>query len=337
MNASMRGAGTRDAPACSVVIPTYRRPEGLAHCLDALLGQSLPTALFEIVVVDDARSDATEQQVTALARARGGRPRIRYLRPAPGSRGPAAARNAGWRAAMAPVIAFTDDDALPSPHWLVEGLRALAAPDVDAAAGRVVVPLPAVPTDGERNSAGLDGAEFVTANCFVRRAALREAGGFDERFTRPWREDSDLYFTLLERGSRVVSAPAALVLHPPRRVAARDNLNAHRNLLFDALLYKKHPRLYRAKIKAVPPLSYYAAVAAAAFAVAALLAGNLGTAGGAAAAWGALTVTLTARRQRGCPSTWAHLRDMFVTSAAIPFLAVFWRLSGALRFRVPFL
>ncbi|HEX8988765.1 MAG TPA: glycosyltransferase family 2 protein, partial [Rhodocyclaceae bacterium] len=240
-------------------------------------------------------------------------------------------------AAAAPVVAFTDDDVLPSPHWLAEGLRALASPDVDAAAGRVVVPLPASPTDGERNTAGLDGAEFVTANCFVRRAALREAGGFDERFTQPWREDSDLYFTLLERRARVVSAPAALVLHPPRRVAAAANLRAHRNLLFDALLYKKHRRLYRQKIAAAPPLRYYAAVAAALLALGGLLRADLATAGTAGAAWCAFTVAFTARRQRGCAATWAHLRDMLLTSAAIPFVAVFWRLYGALRFRVPFL
>ncbi|HEX8962540.1 MAG TPA: hypothetical protein VF801_06010, partial [Rhodocyclaceae bacterium] len=230
-----------------------------------------------------------------------------------------------------------DDDAMASPHWLAEGLRALAAPAVEAAAGRVVVPLSATPTDGERNTAGLDGAEFVTANCFVRRAALREAGGFDERFTRPWREDSDLYFTLLERRMRVVSAPAALVLHPPRRVAAFANLMAHRNLLFDALLYKKHPRLYRRKIAGMPPLLYYATVAAAGFAVAGLLAGQPHAARAAGATWFALTAGLTARRQRGCALTWAHLRDMALTSAAIPFLAVFWRLYGALRYRVPFL
>lgn len=323
--------------ACSVVVPTYRRPEAIEHCLQALFNQSLAADRFEVIVVDDALSDATQAQVQALARSRDGLPRVRYLRPAPGARGPAAARNAGWRAALGPIVAFTDDDALPSPHWLVEGLRAMASLDVDAAAGRVVVPLPERPTDGERNTAGLDGAEFVTANCFVRRAALREIGGFDERFTRPWREDSDLYFTLLERRARVVSAPAALVLHPPRRVDTGANLRAHRNLLFDALLYKKHPRLYRKKIGAAPPLSYYATVAAAAFAVAGLIGGNLHAAGSAGAAWLVLTATLAARRQRGCTRSWSHLRDMLLSSAAIPFLAVFWRLYGALRFRVPFL
>ena len=49
------------------------------------------------------------------------------------------------------------------------------------------------------NSASARG-EFVTANCFYRRDVLEAVGGFDERFRAPWREDSDLFFTLLERG-----------------------------------------------------------------------------------------------------------------------------------------
>ncbi|HEX8961904.1 MAG TPA: glycosyltransferase, partial [Rhodocyclaceae bacterium] len=67
-----------DAPACSVVVPTYRRPEELGHCLQALFNQSLAAAMFEVLVVDDAHSDDTRAQVEALARARGGRPRLRY-------------------------------------------------------------------------------------------------------------------------------------------------------------------------------------------------------------------------------------------------------------------
>ena len=46
--------------------------------------------------------------------------------------------------------------------------------------------------------------------------ALAAVGGFDERFRAAWREDSDLLFTLLERGGRVVPIPAAIVVHPVR-------------------------------------------------------------------------------------------------------------------------
>ncbi|MBL8289403.1 MAG: glycosyltransferase, partial [Rubrivivax sp.] len=93
----------------AVVVPTYRRPQLLRRCLLALLAQRLPADAYEIVVVDDGRDDATRDLVRQL----GGRPPaarqplLRYLRPARG-RGPAQARNIGWRNTMAPLVAFTD-------------------------------------------------------------------------------------------------------------------------------------------------------------------------------------------------------------------------------------
>jgi GT2 family glycosyltransferase len=318
----------------AVVVPTCGRPRLLRRCLAALVRQSLPPAAYEIIVVDDGRAEATRQLVARFA-AREDSPRIAYVQPPPGARGPAAARNAGWTAARAPLVAFTDDDTVPSRDWLAQGLAGL--PEwASAAAGRVRVPLPRDPTDWQRTSAGLDGAEFVTANCFVRRAALERVGGFDARFARPWREDSDLYFALLEKGYRVVAAPGAVVLHPVRRAPWGVSMRVQRNMLFDALLYKKHPELYRAKIAPRPPLRYYAAVALLAGAVALGVSGHWTGAALALGAWFAWTLWFTAFRLSTTRRDPRHVVEMLVTSAAIPPLAVFWRLAGALRFRVPF-
>lgn len=324
-----------ESVAISVVVPTYLRARGLQNCLDDLCDQSLDGSAYEIIVVDDARSEQTRKQVEAIARRQRGKPRLRYLRPEDGRRGPAAARNAGWRAAAGEVIAFTDDDTLPTRDWLAEGFLALS-PDIVAAWGKVVVPLPPDPTDAEKNLAGLETAEFVTANCFVRRAALEAAGGFDERFSRPWREDSDLYFTLLEQGGRVVHAPKAVVVHPPRQLSPAACLRQHRNLFFDALLFKKHPKLYRQKIAAAPPRRYYLAAALVLACLAALVAGRPQLATAAALAWVAFTVGLTVFRLRHSSRDWRNVLDVALTSAAIPLVAIYWRLAGALHFRVPF-
>ncbi|HEX6733638.1 MAG TPA: glycosyltransferase [Azonexus sp.] len=323
----------------SVVVPTYRRPEMLRRCLRALLGQHPAPAGCEVIVVDDGRADSIRHLLDELASELGPAGvccELRYLRPPPLHRGPAAARNAGWRAARAAIIAFTDDDTIPAPDWLVSGLAAMAESDTAAAWGEVVVPLRTQPTDAERNIAGLSGAEFVTANCFVRYAALLRAGGFDERFERPWREDSDLYFTLLENGEKVVRAPRALVIHPARRAGAAYCLRLHRNLYFEALLFKKHRRLYREKIAAAPPLRYYLAVLLLLAVPAALLAGMPGWALAAALGWLALTVQFARRRLRGLSREWNERLGVAVTSALIPPLAVFWRLAGAWHFRVAF-
>jgi glycosyltransferase involved in cell wall biosynthesis len=254
----------------SVVIPTHRRPHLLYRCLLSLQYQTLDPEAFEVIVVDDGRDGLTREVVGHVAARRPARPSVRYLAPPDGARGPAAARNCGWRAARGEIVAFTDDDTVPQPGWLAEGVRAMA-PGVDAAAGRVHVPIPAEPTDYQRNVKRLEEAEFVTANCFVRRAVLARVGGFDERFTRPWREDSDLHFALLERRARLVRARYAVVLHPVREAPWGVSLKEQRNMLFDALLFKKHPRLYRERIRARPPLRYYATVLALLMAPAAAL------------------------------------------------------------------
>src|SRR4051794_39381252 len=94
----------------SVVVPTCRRPELLARCLAALVASDFDPSAFEVLVVDDATSGATREQVDQAAAL--ARPAIRYLANA-GTRGPAAARNVGWRAARGGIIAFTDDDCIP--------------------------------------------------------------------------------------------------------------------------------------------------------------------------------------------------------------------------------
>src|SRR5579883_2106310 len=235
----------------SVVVPTFRRPELLSRCLGALAAHDFAATAFEVLIADDAGSAATRRQVEEFAARSASRPAVGYVA-VTGRHGPAAARNAGWRAARGEFIAFTDDDCLPDPHWLSAGVAAFAG-DIDAVTGRVVVPLPEVPTDYQRDAAGLARAEFVTANCFCRRDALEAVGGFDERFSAAWREDSDLQFSLLRAGRRIARAEAALVVHPVRPAPWGVSLLQQRKSLFDALLYKKHPELYRRRIRSSPP------------------------------------------------------------------------------------
>ena len=219
----------------------------------------------------------------------------------------------------------------------MSGLSAFDSPDVNAATGRVVVPLPDDPTDYHRNEAGLEGAEFVTANCFVRRGALEAVGGFDERFTAAWREDSDLHFNLLRAGRRIVSAPEAVVVHPVRPAPWGISLRQQRKSLFDALLYKKHPGLYRRQIRSSPPWEYYASVAALTAAAAGAVGGITPVALAGLGAWLWLTGRFCIRRLRRTSRSPYHVTEMIVTSALIPPLSVFWRLYGALRYRVLFL
>ena len=326
----------------SVVVPTCNRPDMLGRCLAALRDQDLDPAEYEIVIADDGApdGDATRRLVEEAARAPGG-PGVRYL-PLAERRGPAAARNAGWRAARGRIVAFTDDDCVPTPGWLRAGLDAFYD-GVVGASGRVVVPLPPRPTDYELNAGGLNRSQFVTASCFYRRDALQLAGGFDERFGQAWREDSDLFFTLLERQNgdgqhlRLVRAPGALVVHPVRPAPWGISLRQQRKSMYNALLYKKHPRLYRQWFGPVTPWGYYATVASALAAVGSLAAGRRRPALFAGLAWALLTGRFFLQRLRGTSRRPGHLLEMALTSPLIPFLSVYWRLRGAVKFKVPFL
>ena len=282
----------------SVVVPTCGRPDLLRRCLAALERQSLPSEAYEVIVSDD-----TERRS-----------------------GPAAARNRGWRRSRAPIVAFTDDDTVPDPRWLEEGVAAIRR-GADAAVGRTAMPICGTPTDYERNESGLERAEFFTANCFLRRGVLERLGGFDESFRLPWREDSDLHFRLLEGGFRIGKAERAIVVHPVRPAPWGVSLRQQKKVVFDALLFRKHPRLYRERIRAAPRWDYYAIVVS-------LVAGIFFP--WALALWAALSARFCVQRLRGTSKAPAHILEMIVTSMLIPPLAVFWRLVGALRYRVAF-
>lgn len=319
----------------SVVLPTYRRPQLLDRCLDALLEQDLCAQHYELIVVDDAASDETRCQVERRAcEAARTKHTLRYLCPLSGH-GPAAARNAGWRAAVGAVIAFTDDDCMPEPGWLRAGLAAIEA-GADGASGRLIVPLKERPTDYERDARNLESAEFVTANCFYCREALAAADGFDERFPVAWREDTDLQFRLLALGARLVRAPDAVVTHPVRPASWGVSLRQQRKSMYNALLYKKHPALYRERIQATPPWRYYLIAATALAALAFSLRGRSRLALIALCLWSVLTGRFCVSRLGGTSRRPAHIAEMIVTSVAIPPLSIFWRLRGAVKYHVLF-
>ncbi len=316
----------------AVVVPTCRRNDLLLRCLSALVAQDLSADAYEIVVADDGAERDTEWLVEQFASRV--HVRIRYVRPE--TKGPAAARNAGWRAAEAEIIAFTDDDCIPSPSWLSEGLLALED-DVDAASGKLVFPLSENPTDYERNAAQLARAEFVTANCFYRRRALEQIDGFDERFATAWREDSDLYFALIESNGRCRLANHAVVVHPVRPAPWGVSVLQQKKTFYNALLYKKHPDLYRRYIQPAPPWPYYGALAGLLFALAGWLIGSHAILIAGISIWIACTAGFCVRRLMRTSHAPSHIAEMIVTSILIPPLAVFWRLTGAIRFRVFFL
>lgn len=325
----------------SVVVPTYRRPGLLGRCLTALKAQDLREQEFEVLIVDDANLQETRTQVENFAKT--ARMPVRYVPVLTEPHGPATARNIGWRAARGKIIAFTDDDTVPDPSWLSGGVAAFQ-PNVIAIWGRLIMPGPRAPAGYARDAAELERAEFATSNCFCRKEVLEAVGGFDERFIAAWQVDSDLFFSLLkyagerqDQNLEIIHAPEAIVIHPIRPTPWGMSLKQQRKSMYNALLYKKHPDLYRKKIQPGPPWRYYVTTLILIALALSTVQGDWSWAVAWATLWFFLTLSFCIQRLRDTARTPSHIAEMAVTSALIPFLAVYWRIRGAIKFRVLFL
>jgi glycosyltransferase involved in cell wall biosynthesis len=107
---------TENKPSVSIVIPTYNRSRLLARAVKSVLNQTYKN--FELIIVDDASTDNTEEVVNSF-----NDKRIRYLRHEK-NKGEAAARNTGIKAAKYDYIAQQDSDDEWLPEKLAKQVRA---------------------------------------------------------------------------------------------------------------------------------------------------------------------------------------------------------------------
>ncbi|GAB3993889.1 glycosyltransferase [Spirosoma daeguense] len=324
-------------PEFSVVIPTYQQPALLLKCLDALGRQRLPRHQFEIIVVDEGNSPETETAVQLFTKqiARDGGPiEVRYLSQ-PERRGVAAARNRGWQAARGHIIAFTDEDCLPEPNWLSSALACFQR-GAQVVSGQLRVLLPEQPTPLDRTATLLKRTEFIAANCFCRKSILQQVGGFEEAFDTSWREDSDLMFKFLRAGVLISKCPEALVVYHIRPCPWYGLLQDERNNSYDALLYKRHPDLFKKRIPAYrrQTRQYYSAVLSAAFSLICLLTGQIAFALIGLSIWTVFTADLVIRHLPRNPLSFTDIKHAIVTAVATPFLSIYWRLYGAVKYKV---
>jgi HAD superfamily hydrolase (TIGR01662 family) len=302
----------------AVVIPTVGRP-CLTACLAALAHASGPPP-EEIIVVDDRPGTGPPLPVSG--------PVIRT-----GGRGPAAARNAGWRVTTAPWVVFLDDDVQVTERWCADLCRDLecASPEVGGVQGRITVPLPRTrrPTDWERCTAGLAEAWWITADMAYRRAVLIETGGFDERFPRAFREDADLALRAIDAGWVPVMGERRTV-HPVRPASRWISLRAQRGNADDALMRAVHGPDWHRRAHADPGRrGRHLAITAVGLLAVGLVASRRPRAA-APAAIGALAgvAELSWARIAPGPRTLDEVLTMTVTSALIPPLASWHWLRG---------
>jgi hypothetical protein len=160
----------------------------------------------------------------------------------PRNLGPAAARNAGWRATAASRIAFTDDDCVPSVRWLAALDEALD--DAELVQGRTL-PAPDQATGPFSRTLRIESEDgfYQTCNVGYRRETLSAAGGFDEDFRHPAGEDTELAWRAIGAGARTAFVPAALVHHDVRPSSVLATLRDTPRWGSVVLAVRKHPEL----------------------------------------------------------------------------------------------
>lgn len=243
---------TPGRPRISVVIPSYNRLDSLCDTLHGLAAQSLPSACFEVLVIDNASTDGTLDHVQSMAP---GMPYSLRVHRIPGeNRGPAPARNFGVELALGEVIAFTDSDCRPDPRWLQAGLAAFDDAEVAFATGVVDFKPEQMDRLGffARHTvvSGFEHPTYPTANAFYRKDVFVQFGGFDELLSFPSilgvameAADTDLAWRIKEAGHRNAFVPSAIIHHEVQIVSPRDWLLEPLRLFLVPALVKSHPGL----------------------------------------------------------------------------------------------
>lgn len=199
---------------CSVIVPTYNRPDQLDRCLAALTAQVGTD--FEIIVVDDGSRDS----MAPICEKHG--PTVRHIRQ--DNAGPARARNTGAAAARGAFLAFTDDDCRPRPDWLAKLKAAHAGVSRRMVGGLVVNGLMSDRFASASqalcdflydyfDATGGKAPFFTSNNLALDRDGFERLGGFDTSFGRAAAEDRDLGLRWRELGGELVFVEDAVIDH----------------------------------------------------------------------------------------------------------------------------
>lgn len=248
----------------TVVVPTFRRPDTLIGCLDALARQTRPPEQVIVVIreEDDETREATrDRKAENVEFAIVQRP------------GQTHALNTALRTARGEVVAFTDDDAEPRPDWIERLTVHYADPLVGAVGGKVIVP---------RQTAAGSSAELLVGSVSavgrplgnhhlgdgparpvmwlkgVNMSFRRELCAFDESLRGSGAQvanDSDISLRVYAAGWRVIYEPGAAVDHyagPRFDEDGRDSktIRANRDAVYNETLVL---------MRWLPPLKRFAA------------------------------------------------------------------------------
>jgi len=226
-------------PVVSIVIPTYNAGPALKETIEACVAQDYPDDRLEVVIVDDGSTDETASLVSGYP--------VTYIYQE--NRGPAAARNRGWRAAKGEIVCFTDSDCVPEREWVKKLVEWYTFEDVGGVGGSYGIRNPSSPLANlihreilARHKAMPRYVSFLGSfNVSYRRRTLEEVEGFDESFRHASGEDNDLSYKVLKAEHRLVFVRDARVAHLHTERLRKYLREQYRHGYWRVKLYMLHP------------------------------------------------------------------------------------------------
>ena len=171
-------------PGISVVICTHNRVSLARNAIISVLEQGFPQDRYELLIIDNASTDATRQMAQEFCSIY---PNVRYIFEP--NVGLSHARNLGWREAKGQYVGYLDDDGKAAPGWLATAGEVADTIHPEAFGGPYYpfynTPKPVWFRDEYETSTKGDLARPVQAheyldggNMFIRRDLLEKHGGF---------------------------------------------------------------------------------------------------------------------------------------------------------------
>lgn len=226
-------------PSVGIVVPTHFRPQLLARLLESFHVLRYPPQRLDLVVVGGA--DDPSRSVLQSFAAHSRFSASYEIVPEELLCSVSAKRNMGARRVSGEVVAFIDDDCVAHPDWLSAAVLFFSGPTVGGVEGLINVPRPNRPTRSYHGSLQLRlPGGYRTGNILYRRSAFEACGGFDESLA--YLEDTDLGYSVIERGYEIPFAVDAVVDHPVQRARPLTRLRLARTARDLPYLFAKHAR-----------------------------------------------------------------------------------------------
>ena len=230
----------------SVVNPAYNAEKTIERALDSLFNQTFEGRV-EVIVVNDGSKDKTQEIVKNIIK----KSKSKITLISQKNQGPAAARNAGAKAAKGKIVLFTDSDCVPEKDWVKEMLEPFKEKGIVGVQGRYrifnkeKVVARFVQYEIEERYKRMEKQKYIdfigSYSAGYRRDVFLEFDGFDTSFKKASGEDPEISYRMADKGLKMVFAPNAIVYHSHPESLKKYLKMKYGRGYWGNLLYKKHP------------------------------------------------------------------------------------------------